>query len=493
MALIPLMLPPGIYRNGTEYQQANRWRDANLVRWQDGSLRPVGGWRVRIDDAFSGGIVRGMLAWEDNGGDRWVAAGTHDALYIVKADDTVTDITPSGLTTGDISATQNTGFGGGFYGSSFYGVARPDEGLYGEATTWSMDTWGEYLVCCNPSDGVLYEWDLDTNGTADPISNAPVDNLALVVTEERFLFALGAGGEPRKVQWCDREDNTDWTPSDTNEAGSLTLQTQGELMAGVRIQGRTLLLTDMDAHAATYVGPPFVYGIERVGNNCGLIARKALAAVDNNVFWMGRDGFFAFDGSRVVELVCEVRDYVFDDLNAIQYSKIYAWVNSGHNEVWWFYPDGSATENNRYVSYNYKGNYWMIGNLSRTAGVDANTFPYPMLADANADLIEHEVGLNADGDTIFAETGPLSLGNGDQVMIASKLIPDEQTQGDTIAKFKTRFHPNDVEREYGPYSMANPTSVRFTGRQVRMRIEGDRLASWRVGTMRLDVLPRGRR
>jgi len=98
-----------------------------------------------------------------------------------------------------------------------------------------------------------------------------------------------------------------------------------------------------------------------------------------------------------------------------------------------------------------------------------------------------------DGATIFAETGPLSLGAGDQVMIASKLIPDEQTQGDTIAKFKTRFHPNDTEREYGPFTMSNPTSVRFTGRQVRMRVEGDRLASWRVGTMRLDVTARGRR
>jgi hypothetical protein len=36
MPLIPLDIPPGIYRNGTELQSSNRWRDSNLIRWVDG-------------------------------------------------------------------------------------------------------------------------------------------------------------------------------------------------------------------------------------------------------------------------------------------------------------------------------------------------------------------------------------------------------------------------------------------------------------------------
>ncbi|MDX1399525.1 MAG: hypothetical protein R3204_13450, partial [Oceanospirillum sp.] len=142
MALVPLNIPPGVYRNGTEFQQSNRWRDANLVRWEDASLRPVGGWRTRIEDAATG-IVRGMIAWQDNGGDRWVALGTANTLYAVKASNDVTDITPSGLATGLVDAEQNSGYGGGFYGLSTYGTVRPDSGSYGEATTWSLDSWGE--------------------------------------------------------------------------------------------------------------------------------------------------------------------------------------------------------------------------------------------------------------------------------------------------------------------------------------------------------------
>lgn len=94
---------------------------------------------------------------------------------------------------------------------------------------------------------------------------------------------------------------------------------------------------------------------------------------------------------------------------------------------------------------------------------------------------------------MFAESGPIALGAGDQVMAATMLIPDEKTQGEVTATFKTRFHPNDTEREYGPYTMANPTDVRFTGRQVAMRVTGAANTSWRVGIPRLDVKAGGLR
>lgn len=328
---------------------------------------------------------------------------------------------------------------------------------------------------------------------ADVIANAPTNNLSLMVTEERFLFALGAGGVPRKVQWSDREDNTLWTPAATNEAGDIELQTAGQIMAGVRTRGQALILTDIDAHSATYVGPPFVYGFERVGTSCGLIARKAVAATDSGVFWMGPNGFFLYDGSNVQEIRCDVQDYVFNDINPAQISKCWATALGQQGEVWWFYPSGASTEIDRYVALDFKENHWMTGELSRTAGADRGVFKYPFMADASGNLVEHEVGLNYDGAVIYAETGPLSIGNGDQVMKVTQLIPDEKTLGDVSATFKTRFYPTDTERSYGPYSMANPTSVRFTGRQVRMRVEGDRLANWRVGVMRIEAKPGGLR
>ena len=492
MPLIPLKIPAGVYANGTDYEASGRWHDASLVRWRDGSLRPIGGWRERIATAFAS-TPRTMISWEDNSNDRWVAAGAFDKLYVVKASNIVSDITPTTLTPGMLNASVQTGYGGSFYGTSFYGTPRPDTGNYSEATTWSLDNWGEYLVGCSVEDGTLWEWQLDTATPAQAIANAPTNNLGLMVTEERFLFALGANGEPRKVQWCDRENNTLWAPDATNEAGDIELQTRGQIMAGVRTRGQALILTDIDAHSANYIGPPFVFGFEQVGTSCGLISRNAAIPTDNGVFWMGQRGFFLYDGTTVQELPCDVHDLVFDDINPSQISKVWAMSLGQQGEVWWFYPSSASNEIDRYVALDFKEGHWMTGSLSRTCGVDRGVFKYPLMADADGDLIDHEIGVNYDGASVYAESGPISIGNGDQIMAVRNLIPDELSQGEVSVTFKTRFHPNDVERSYGPYSMSNPTSVRFQGRQVRMRVEGEQLANWRAGVMRVDAVARGGR
>ena len=67
MSLIDLNIPPGVYRNGTDLQGQGRWRDANLVRWHDGLMRPIGGWRTRSQTAGASKL-RGMIAWTGLGG-----------------------------------------------------------------------------------------------------------------------------------------------------------------------------------------------------------------------------------------------------------------------------------------------------------------------------------------------------------------------------------------------------------------------------------------
>ena len=493
MALIPLDLPAGVYRNGTDLQSQGRWRDSNLVRWFDNTLRPIGGWRTRSDTA-SAGQVRGMKSWIANNSDRWIAAGSYNKLYAYSGAGVQYDITPTGLTAGNENALNPVGFGTAFYGREYYGIARQEAVTITPATTWSMDSFGQYLVACSSTDGKVYEWQLSPSTKAAVVANAPVNNRAILVTEERFLMCLGAGGNPRLVQWSDRENNTVWTPAATNEAGSLELQTTGRIQCGVRVQNQALILTDTDAHVATYSGPPYVFGIERIGTSCGIVSSQAVATVDKGAVWMGSRSFYTYSGGAVSEVNCEVADYVFSDINHSQISKVAAVSNANFGEIWWFYPSGNSNENNRYVVFNYNDNTWAIGVLARTAGVDAGVYRQPIIASAtDKKLYEHEIGFNYDGGEPFAESGPIIIGNGDNVMSVTKMIPDEKTQGDVDATFKTRFYPNDVERTYGPFNMANPTSLRFTGRQVRIRIEGVNADDWRVGINRLEVIQGGRR
>ena len=602
MPLIPLKIPAGFYRTGTDLDASGRWRDGSLVRWRDGSLRPIGGWRLNENIAsITTNAPRGMHTWESINGTRYVAAGSYNELFAVISGGTSYDIAPTDLATGSLDGGAGTGYGYGTYGVGTYGTPRPDTGNLSPATTWSLDNWGEYLLACSTSDGRILEWQLGASSKAAVVANAPTNNLGLIVTEERFVFALGASGNPRKVAFSDREDNTTWSPTATNEAGDIELQTSGQIETAIRTRGQTLILTDVDAHTARYIGPPYVYSFQRVGTSCGIISRRAAADVDMGVFWMGNGGFFRFDGNVVSEIPCAVHDYVFGDLNTSQKSKAWAFTNGQFGEIWWFYASGSSTEVDRYVAFDYKENHWLIGSLSRTSGASRGVFEYPMLMGSGGDMFDHEVGLSytdtqtytvtvasvdggnrfilngsnyptitlkrgytyifnqidssntnhpialrtsddtsytsgvtttgtagtdgkttfvvpsdapaslkyyctvhgngmgnnitvTDADGVFAESGPFSMGSGDKIMQVTDLIPDEKTQGDVNIKFKSRFYPNATESTHGPYTPANPTAVRFSGRQIRMRVEGDTpYAAWRVGTMRIDAKAGGRR
>jgi hypothetical protein len=490
---IPLKLPPGIYRNGTEYQAAGRWYDANLVRWYENTLRPMGGWRKRSTSQMTG-LCRGFITWRDNDGERWIAAGTQSKLYAMNEAGTLKEITPTGITAGIADATIKTGYGYGTYGSYAYGVARPDLGGLIPATTWSLDTWGEYLVACSSADGKLYEWQLGftTPTLAAAITNAPTGNKALLVTAERILFALGAGGNPRKVQWSDQEDNTVWTPLSTNQAGDFELATVGTLIAGKRVKGVNLLFTDTECHVATYIGAPFVYGFEKAGSGCGLISAQAVAAIDTAAIWMSKSGFWTYDG-YVKPLPSDVSDYVFTNMNFNQASKVYAVHNSQFGEIWWYYPSSGSNENDSYVTYNYRENHWNIGSLARTAGTDAGVFTNPLLVSTDGYIYEHEVGFAYDSASIYAESGPVQLGNGDNIMSVRQVVPDEQTLGEAVISFKTRNYPTGAQSTFGPYTAANPTDVRFAARQVNVKVTGAVLADWRIGVMRLEAVAGGKR
>lgn len=494
MALYPIKLPPGVYRNGTEYQSAGRWYDANLVRWFEGTMRPVGGWTKETQSTFSG-VCRGLYAWKSNDYTRYAALGTNSNLYAY-AGGSYVDITPSTFTPGRVDSVYQLGYGVAAYGTEDYGVQRPGLGLVLEAATWSIDNFGQIPVFCAPHDGRILSWDLNAANNADAVTDAPTDCRGVVVTPERFLVALGADGDPRKVQWADQETLTDWTPAATNQAGDFSLSTSGTIMGGRRIRGATLIWTDSDVHTMTYIGTPYVYSFDRVGSFCGVAGPNAMAALDSFAIWMGTNGFFMYDGV-VKPIPCDVQDYVFGDLNKVQAAKIYAGANTAFGEVWWFYPSANSVENDRYVVYNYRENHWTIGTLSRTAWTGSGVFEYPLATDAGGQLYDHEAGWTDDGAAIlsdrYALAGPTEVGNGDQIIHAVQLIPDEKTQGQAKIAFKSRFTPDGTEYTYGPYTLTPYTDIRFTGRQVSMEIVGNADADWRVGVVRVNGKPGGER
>lgn len=491
MALFPIELPPGIYRNGTELQSQGRYYDADLVRWTEGTLRPIPGWRPRGDDPVDG-MARAITVWRDNDGVAWVAIGTHTGLFIMDRAGGVHDVTPDDFEEGEASSTFRGGYGNGLYGAGAFGTPRPDTQTPTELTVWSLDTWGENLVGCTADDGKIYEWSLNTATPAAEISGSPTCR-SVHVTANRILMALGANGNPRRVAWSDQEDNTEYTPAATNYAGDFDLQTPGWLMCGRRVSGGSLLLTDVDAHLAKFVGVPLVYGFERKGTGCGIVSPNAIAVVDGRAFWMGPRGFWSYN-NWVEALDCDVADYVFSDINRAQIQKATAWHNTGAGEIWWFYPSKSSNEIDRYVVYSYREGHWTIGSsLQRLCGTERGPLAFPLTVGVDGVIYENEVGLDYDGAEPFAETGPFLVGEGDNVVSVRAIVPDERTSGDVTLEAFTRFQPMGEETHRGPWSLDAKVDVRFTARIMRLRFTGARLADWRVGKFKLEGIAGGQR
>jgi hypothetical protein len=523
---IPLELPPGIFANGTRSQAQGRWHDANLVRFFDKTVRPVGGWRNLRSDSNADfapllGVPRAAIAWRTDA-EVIQVFGTTQKLYAILGG-TMHDITPVGFVAGSADgsyATATGAYNAGDYGSGNFGQGSQTAARL-DADTWQLSPFGNYLAGVSTSDQKLRVW------TGDPAvlptvvtgTHAPATVRGVVSTPERFLFALGADGHLRRVQWPSQETISNWDyTSPTETAGYFDLVTNGALICGRATRGVTLLWTDADVHAASYIGSPLLYSFSRVGDNCGIISPNAVAMLDGQALWMSQNGFFLYDG-YVKQLECEVRDRVFGDMNYMQMSKVWAVVNKEYGEVWFFYPSASSTEIDRYVIYNYQEGHWSIGAMNRTAGYDAGAVQKPVWLDASGAIYEHEMldgkltvvpflldGTHTlDGSAIldgelsrstsrpYVDSGPFTLGNGDRLVQIQRIVPDVQPINDLELVLYTANSPTDDEMQHGPYPLSQETDVRITTRHLRFRLQEINQEGWRVGSVKLGVVPSSRR
>lgn len=438
--------------------------------------------------------VLGMLAWRDNSGVARLAMGTPARAW-AWTEGGLQDITPGSFVAGKGTAeTVASTYGAGAYGFGPYGVGDTALETLVEAQTWQFDTFGQFLVACATSDGRILYWTLGVGDRLELVdASAPTDCIGVVVTPERFLVALGADADPRKVQWADQQSLTVWASTPENQAGDFTLSGSGGILTARRSRGETLIWTTQDLFAMRYIGGTLIYSFNQVGSNCGPISRRSVAMVDGGrAFWMGTQNFYLYNGF-VQPVPCDVRDYVFNDINRIQASKIHATTLAEFHEVTWFYCSAGSDEIDRYVTLNYLEGHWTIGELNRTAGVDRGTFDFPLMADRLGRVYEHERGedyLDVDGAALLpsAESGPIEIGSGDNLLHVRYMFPDETTLGDVRGYIYTAAFPTAAETRSGPYTMANPTPLRLAGRQMRLEVEQVR-PGWRLGVPRFEVVP----
>lgn len=504
MGLLPLAIRPGVWRNGTRYEAFGRWYDVNQVRWTNGRMRPVGGWQRFSQVGDLSAPARGLHAWRANDFNRFLAVGTANGLLVHDNNSMVT-VTPNEFVAGRGNSVYGLGWGAGLYGADAYGTARAEpSSIVLDAATWSLDNFGEDLVCCCTSDGLVYKWSPGQfalsagQEKATRVVNAPSGVSFVFVTEERHLVALGAADNPRQVAWSSRENLDEWTATSLTTAGDLDVTSPGRLLSGVRWRGGALLFTDVDVHLLANVGSPLIYGVEQAADNCGLVGPMAAVSTGEKIVWMSSTAFWQYDGVAQ-QIECDIQDFVFKDCNILQGAKIVAAHNSQFNEVWWFYPSANSVENDRYVIYNYKEGWWSCGDIARTAWVDKGAWTHAVACDPDGLLYQHEDGWTASGTTrvgrVYAKSGAIELAKGERFTEVRQLIPDAQDDPAACTiSFNLRENPqSEPFAVAGPYTMNQANGyfddARFAARQIEMIVEAAKDADFTLGTIRADVVP----
>ena len=392
------------------------------------------------------------------------------------------------------------GYGVGGYGQGTYGTPRSGVSILLPPRTWSLEQFSERLVAC-PRQGSIYEWDLNTANRAALLSNAPINNTGILVTEERHLVALGADGDRLLVKWADQDSNNVWAPSDQNTAGSRKVTGGSQILFGLRTRGTNLIFTDAAVWAMTFIGGLDVFGFATVaGGASGIIAPQAACETDGIVYWMGLADFYMFDGVvRRVPNSKDIRRFVFDNLNTLQRDKCFCGLNTLFSEIWFFYPT-TTNEITRYVKYNYDDRAWDVGALTRTAMIDLGVFDIPILAGTDGNLRNHETGTEDDTSAMneFIISGPFQVGDGNYNFDVFSMVPDfKGLTGSVKVTLLTREYPQDGEEQVDVGTVTATTTridTRASGRQGRVKFASSIVGSdWRQGTIRFDWARAGER
>ena len=401
---------------------------------------------------------------------------------------------------------------------------------------WSQSNFGEDLVFA-PRGGALYYWDA-TNGVStrgvlvsslSGASNVPTKQNRLVISDiNRFVFCLGVNTlgtsvlDPMLIRWSDQEDVTNWTPSATNQAGSLRLSRGSEIVTAIQSRQALNIWTDSALYSLQYLGGQVVWGAQLVADNISIASPNAVASANGISYWMGKDKFYMYDG-RVQPLPCDLLRHVFSDFNSVELDQVFGGTNEEFHEIWWFYCSTDSTTIDKYVIYNYQDKIWYYGTLARTAWLDSGMRSFPLAATYSYNLVNHEEGID-DNETntsaaisAYITSGEFDLNDGHKFSFVWRVMPDITFDGSTTESPSATMtlYPlqnsgsgyNSPASEGGDSSGAitrsatvpveaytNQINTRVRGRQLAVKIESTAAGvQWQLGVPRIDMRADGRR
>jgi hypothetical protein len=454
------------------------------------------------------------------------------------------------VASGSSTQVEGNGWGAGPWGDGGWGEASDVTAASASLRNVYIDNYGEDIVFLN-SGGPLYYYDVSANMTNGVPKTNPSTDVAKIFSSfagssetpsvassfviskrDGHCVALGCNDigstDPNDmlVRWSDQNNPFDWKPTATNTSGGQVLRLGSRILSGVSTKDEVIIFTDSAVYSMRFIGPPDVFSFNLVTQGVSIMGPMAAVNASNAVFFMGNDGFYVYSGA-VEPLSSSVSNYVFDNFNFEQSEKVFASVNSGFSEVTWFYCSRDSIEPDRFVTFNYEGRVWYYGTFdmssissgannvslsnNRVAWRDSNVFSVPsstfvskyQTATTSRPFIERFSFISRvipDMQVFNADTGVFLLQS--SITLYGKDFPGQtrsSSSPDGNIKTVTATFDTDSTGDgatYNPASdlAANFTAIRMRARSVAMRFSTSaRTSQWRLGDIRLEIRPDGRR
>ena len=349
-------------------------------------------------------------------------------------------------------------------------------------------------------------------------------NFIQVSDSSNFIIAFGANNygavvqDPMLIRWSDQQNTQVWYPDITNQAGSVRLSHGSQIITAIQTRQEIVVFTDAALYSLQYIGAPYVWGLQLLSESTTIMGPNATTVASGVVYWMGIDKFYIYSGGVAQTLNCDLRRFVFENLNTSQNEQVYCSTVEGFNEVWWFYVSGSGTQINAYVVYNYLEQVWYYGTMGRTAWLDNTLQSNPIGATYNGYLCNQESGID-DYETgvaapidAYVSSAEFDISSGDHFSFVWRVLPDVTFENSTsttptvvmtlLPMYDSGSGTNNPRSNtVQSYSItANPTTftgqvwTRVRGRQMIFKMESTTLGTtWQLGAPRIDIRPDGRR
>lgn len=408
------------------------------------------------------------------------------------------------------------GYGGGLYGSGYYGLGSPFGTGYSLPTIWSFDRFGTKVIMTQGLGTKVYSWDGNITTAPVVMSGAPTA-VNYVFSAGRQVVVFGASGVVNRITTnvsSSTGDPTNWSASATTDAFTLDVPNTGRLIAHGYSRGKFLIFAEDSVKSMRYVGGNQIWLIEDIMSSDGLLAPKATLSLNDAVIWVGQTNFYKYDGSVVSILPNNtLRQWFFDNLNQAAYYKCFIHKSIEFNEIWFFFPFGTSKEPNAYIIWNFEEGHFTNGLMTRTASeipVDVSREQYLTSGSCDGSIVgtlyQHEIeGYYKDngGDmTGSLTTNSALLDGGDYLQYIDRIIPSSQllplgtnNQVSNIYQLTINTKEYDgqlVPRSFGPFQVDTTTQkieTRATGRQWEYKFDFSNQVGFRIEKFYAEIKP----